>query len=341
MSVFETWGASEKQSSWLRRLPAAEEAAEEAAVDCFWRRTLNTPALVATRFSRRFACERGALFFCSGSFSRIPAIMKRMRGNWYAQGRTALLIWLSITCAGRHFRYAQSCVNCLHAGSSELAHWVELATSQDCESLTHRDVPRRSLNGAGEGPFSNGKVLTTDLFNSSTVHTAVSKATRMEVLEAVVAKHSSNFKLPPPDPPNWTPRFRRFSQSWVLSQRGSCRWTLCVQMNEKISPWSKPNLSRGNLEVQNARDTLRDCFGALFIQQLAAPEVYKSSGGTGPSDRWTARNRRKYFSKNVAGLYPCRNKSEAGYQKIAQKIKIEQGLQGTRCEAQGARERSP
>ena len=43
----------------------------------------------------------------------------------------------------------------------------------------------------------------------------------------------------------------------------------------------KAELEQVNSEVQNARDTVRDHYGGVFVLQLAAPQVYKRSGGTG------------------------------------------------------------
>ena len=56
--------------------------------------------------------------------------------------------------------------------------------------------------------------------------------------------------------------------------------------------------------MQNARDTLRDHHGALFVQQLASPEVYQSSGSSDSSIDGMLEVIERAFSKNVATFYP-------------------------------------
>ena len=55
--------------------------------------------------------------------------------------------------------------------------------------------------------------------------------------------HFQTFWQSPPCSICWTARFRLFGQSWVLCQRGSCRWTPCLQWKRNSSPRPTPTSS--------------------------------------------------------------------------------------------------
>ena len=94
------------------------------------------------------------------------------------------------------------------------------------------------------------------------------------------------------------------SELGALSKR-QLHMDIMREVEGKFCATAKAELEQGNSEVQNARDTLREHHVALFIQQLAAPDVYMSSGGTGSSACWNSRNDRKYFlQKKNGGTFP-------------------------------------
>ena len=108
---------------------------------------------------------------------------------------------------------------------------LQFLTEQGCESLPHRDVPNgevslklvripsRKRKSFDHGLVQFQKRASSHVGHSSYCNQEMSKATQKEDLDAVVAKHSSNFKQPPSDPPLWTARFRRFSRNWGSHKR--------------------------------------------------------------------------------------------------------------------------
>ena len=75
------------------------------------------------------------------------------------------------------------------------------------------------------------------------------------------------------------------------------------QMNGTFFATAKADLEQGISEVLNARDTLRDHYGALFIQQPAAPKVYQCSGGSDSSIVGMLQVIESSTSQNVAELF--------------------------------------
>ena len=151
--------------------------------------------------------------------------------------------------------------------------------------------------GAGEDPFVKVKGLITDLINrlqaeasSEASHKSycdeeTSKATeKKEDLEADVAKHSSKLEASVARSTVLDGEISALqSELGALSKEAACKWTPCVQMNDNIFAKAKADLEQGISGVQKAIETLRNYYGASFVQQPAAPEVHQSSGGAGSS----------------------------------------------------------
>merc|ERR1712136_381107 len=79
---------------------------------------------------------------------------------------------------------------------------------------------------------------------------------------------------------------------------------------------AKADLEQGISGVQKALDTLRNCYGASFAQQPAAPGVQQSSGGAGSSIIGMLEVIESDFSKNLAELSLAEDEAENGYQKV-------------------------
>ena len=189
--------------------------------------------------------------------------------------------------------------------------------------------------GSGEDPFAKVKGLITDLISrlqaeasSEASHKAycdeeTSKANeKKEDLEAQIAKHSSKLETAVSRSTILDGEISALqSELGALSKRQLQMDTMRAD-ERQIFAKAKADLEQGIAGVQKALDTLRNYYGASFVQQPAAPEIHQSSGGAGSSIIGILEVVESDFSKNLAELSLAEDEAEAGYQKITQENKV-------------------
>jgi len=189
--------------------------------------------------------------------------------------------------------------------------------------------------GSGEDPFAKVKGLITDLISrlqaeasSEASHKAycdeeTSKANeKKEDLEAQIAKHSSKLETAVSRSTILDGEISALqSELGALSKRQLQMDTMRAD-ERQIFAKAKADLEQGIAGVQKALNTLRNYYGASFVQQPAAPEIHQSSGGAGSSIIGILEVVESDFSKNLAELSLAEDEAEAGYQKITQENKV-------------------
>jgi len=189
--------------------------------------------------------------------------------------------------------------------------------------------------GSGEDPFAKVKGLITDLISrlqaeasSEASHKAycdeeTSKANeKKEDLEAEIAKHSSKLETAVSRSTILDGEISALqSELGALSKRQLQMDTMRAD-ERQIFAKAKADLEQGIAGVQKALNTLRNYYGASFVQQPAAPEIHQSSGGAGSSIIGILEVVESDFSKNLAELSLAEDEAEAGYQKITQENKV-------------------
>merc|ERR1712064_21522 len=189
--------------------------------------------------------------------------------------------------------------------------------------------------GAGDDPFVKVKGLITDLINrlqaeasSESSHKSycdeeTSKANeKKEDLEAEIAKHSSKLETAVSRSTILDGEISALqSELGALSKRQLQMDTMRAD-ERQIFAKAKADLEQGIAGVQKALDTLRNYYGASFVQQPAAPEVHQSSGGAGSSIIGMLEVIESDFSKNLAELSLAEDEAENGYQKVTQENKV-------------------
>jgi len=189
--------------------------------------------------------------------------------------------------------------------------------------------------GSGEDPFAKVKGLITDLISrlqaeasSEANHKAycdeeTSKANeKKEDLEADIAKHSSKLETAVSRSTILDGEISALqSELGALSKRQLQMDTMRAD-ERQIFAKAKADLEQGIAGVQKALNTLRNYYGASFVQQPAAPEIHQSSGGAGSSIIGILEVVESDFSKNLAELSLAEDEAEAGYQKITQENKV-------------------
>merc|ERR1712227_879743 len=150
-----------------------------------------------------------------------------------------------------------------------------------------------------------------------------SKATeKKEDLEADVAKHSSKLETAVARSTVLDGEISALqSELGALSKRQLQMDTMRAD-ERQIFAKAKVDLEQGIAGVQKALDTLRNYYGASFVQQPAAPEIHQSSGGAGSSIIGILEVVESDFSKNLAELSLAEDEAEAGYQKITHENKV-------------------
>jgi len=189
--------------------------------------------------------------------------------------------------------------------------------------------------GSGEDPFAKVKGLITDLISRLQAEASseanqkaycdeeTSKANeKKEDLEAEIAKHSSKLETAVSRSTILDGEISALqSELGALSKRQLQMDTMRAD-ERQIFAKAKADLEQGIAGVQKALNTLRNYYGASFVQQPAAPEIHQSSGGAGSSIIGMLEVVESDFSKNLAELSLAEDEAEAGYQKITQENKV-------------------
>merc|ERR1712012_1154399 len=145
---------------------------------------------------------------------------------------------------------------------------------------------------------------------------------KKEDLEAEIAKHSSKLETAVSRSTILDGEISALqSELGALSKRQLQMDTMRADERDVFAK-AKADLEQGISGVQKAIETLRNYYGASFVQQPAAPEVHQSSGGAGSSIIGMLEVIESDFSKNLAELSLAEDEAETGYQKVTQENKV-------------------